>query len=75
MRLVIALGLGVALVVPFAASSARSDIPDPGAVGLYAVAHTSFVVVDASRDTSSTFGGRPIGVNVWYGDVPIAVEN
>jgi dienelactone hydrolase len=39
-----------------------------GALGPYAIGHTSFVVVDTSTDRSSpqVRGIRPVGVNVWY---------
>jgi predicted dienelactone hydrolase len=49
-----------------AQSPAAAPAPDPGAAGPYAVGHTSFTIVDSSRDVTSPFGGRPVFVSVWY---------
>ena len=58
----------VAVFLLFSAAARSSDPPDPGALGPYAIGHTSFVVVDTNADPSSpqVRGTRPIGVNVWY---------
>ena len=65
MRLAIA--LSIALAVSLSASSAHAPKPaDPGALGPYAIGHTSFLVVDDTRNTDNPFGGRPLPVNVWY---------
>ncbi len=49
---------------------------DPGANGPYTLGHTSFLLVDSSRNTQSPWGGRPVPVNVWYpaDDTAIAAE-
>ena len=57
--------IAVALVVA-APLCASAQVPDPGAIGPYAIGHTSFRVVDASRNATSEFGGRPVAVEVWY---------
>lgn len=63
MRLIpVVLILAASVAVP----SAQPSPPDPGASGPYAVGHTSFTIVDSTRDAASPFGGRPIFVNVWY---------
>ena len=56
----------VALALPLSESSRRTFALDPGDVGPYAVGHTSFLILDTSRNTDATFGGRPLPVNVWY---------
>lgn len=59
--------ISVACVVACLAIGGRPALAaDPGAVGPYAVGHTSFTVVDPSRDATSPFGGRPIYISVWY---------
>jgi predicted dienelactone hydrolase len=71
----------VALGEQFSGSVRAANVPDPGAVGPYAVGHTSFTVLDQSRDTTSAFRGRPLAINVWYpvdassvvGDSPRAI--
>lgn len=52
----------VSLSLPARAASAA----DPGAPGPYAVGHTGFVVVDPTRDSGTSYGGRPIYVSVFY---------
>lgn len=57
---------GVALVIPLWASSEQPLAPHPGTIGPYAVGHTQTLVVDTSRDQTSTFTGRPVPISVWY---------
>lgn len=40
--------------------------PDPGALGPYAVGHTSLLLLDPTRDHQSPYEGRPIYVSVFY---------
>jgi predicted dienelactone hydrolase len=58
----------LAVLLSLSAAAQRPDRPDPGALGPYAIGHTSFAVVDTNPDPTSpqVRGTRPIGVNVWY---------
>ncbi len=58
----------VVVLLSLSAAAKSSHPPDPGALGPYAIGHTSLVVVDTNADPSSpqVRGTRPIGVNVWY---------
>lgn len=59
--------LALILLVASPGSGARAaTAADPGAIGPYAVGHMGFVLVDATRDTGSPYGGRPIYVSVFY---------
>ena len=64
MRLVLAFSIAVA--IPLAGLSAHGRLAHPGSPGPYAIGHTSFLVVDQTRNADSVFGGRPLPVNVWY---------
>lgn len=57
------IAIGLSLTV----SSGNADsIPDPGAIGPYAVGHISLPLLDPSRDQLSPYPGRPIYVSLFY---------
>lgn len=53
-------------IVCLCAATGWAAPPDPGAVGPYAIGHTSVLVIDTRDDESGVRGVRPIGLNVWY---------
>jgi hypothetical protein len=64
-------GVGVVVAIILYASltavpGRAASSPDPGAVGPYAVGHTSLMLMDPSRDQQSPYGARPIYVTVFY---------
>src|SRR5262245_17993390 len=59
-------GFVAAVMIPLSAPAQNSRPPDLGALGPYAIGHTSFAVVDTNTAVSGKRGIRPIGVNVWY---------
>jgi predicted dienelactone hydrolase len=44
----------------------RAGLADPGAAGPYAIGHEGFMLVDASREQDSSWGGRRIYISVFY---------
>jgi hypothetical protein len=62
MRLLIA--IVVAAVIPVSLSSEQPRLPDPGALGPFAIGHTSLLLTDARPDPSvpNIRGTRRIGV-------------
>ncbi len=75
-------GLAVSLFAVTARAQPPGPVPDPGAVGPYAVGFTSIVLEDGSRPAQgalrpdgSAYAGRPIPLLIWYpADAPSGEE-
>lgn len=72
MRLLMTSSIVIAMTLSVSAVDGGGGT-EPGGPGPYAIGHSSFLLIDTTRNADSSFGGRPVPVSVWYPADPSSV--